>query len=190
MSDSGTDTFVGVVIVLAIIGGVVSAANGGSNTNASGSSSPTSSPTSTSRAAPTRTASGTGARPSSNIPGGPLFACTGTVISDRSAGSGSSAVNLKVYYSPTAGGRNCAVVTKVGSGSRRSGQLVVSLRFADYTGKKWPDFAEHRSTASATRSGSVYLTDTDGRCVRAQARFVPADGGRPVEVSSGRTGCG
>ncbi len=153
---------------------------------------PLTAPTSGSAASSTRTATST-ARPASgsstNIPGGTLFVCTGDVIANKTAGRGSSALNVKVYYNPNAGGRNCAVATKVDTTNPRRGRVTITLRFADSKSTSWPKLAEHRSGASASRSGSVYLDDTNDKCVSAKARFVPADGAKAVTVSSGRTGC-
>jgi hypothetical protein len=108
------------------------------------------------------------------------------VIAEDSAPSGRGALDLTVSYSPSRGGRNCAIASNAGLGR---GQLTVQLRFDSYTGRRWPSFAEHRGAADAIRSGAVYLDRTDDRCVRADARFTPADGGRAVTVSSGRVGC-
>lgn len=189
MADSGSDSYVGVIVVLVAVVALVAAVNGDPLTGASAgsSSAPTSAgSSSTSTARPVSKATTT--RASTNIPGGALPACPGKVISNKSAGRGQDALNLKVYYSASDGGRNCAVATKVGF-PQGSGQVVITLRFADSKSTTWPKFAEHRSTFSATRSGSIYLDDTDNRCVRAQARLVPAAGGKTVSVSSGRTGC-
>ena len=183
MSDQGTDTFVGVVAVLAVIGAVASAAGGGTGT-------PSNNPTPTVTVSPTPTvAATTRATASSNIPGGPMLACPGMVIADRTTTNATAGdVNLKVYYSPANGGQNCAVATRSGwSGPR--GQLVITLRFADYDGRRWPRLATHRSTTYAMRSGAVYLNDTDDRCVSARARFEPTSAGPSVTVSTGRVGC-
>ena len=48
-------------------------------------------------------------------------------------------------------------------------------------------YAEHRSAAYATRSGSVYLETPTPMRTR-EAKFTP-DGGTPVTVSSGAVGC-
>lgn len=183
MSDSGTDSFVGVVLVLVAVVAVVASVNGRPLAAPTGGADPSSTRTTTASA---RTVT----RSSTNIPGGPLFACTGEVIANQTAGRGRSALNVKVYYSPTAGGRNCAVATKVDTKNARRGQVRITLRFAESKSTSWPKLAEHRSGASASRSGSVYLDDTDNKCVTAQARLIPADGGKAVTVSSGRTGCG
>jgi hypothetical protein len=180
MSDSGTDTFVGVVLVLVAVVAIASAAGG----------EPAAAPTveiTPTRSATTVTPAST-SRASTNIPTGTLFTCTGTVISTDSVALGSGSLTIQVYYSPTAGGRNCALATRSGPAGQR-GQLVTSLKFNSYDGQRWPRYAEHRSAASATRSGAVYLDDTDDKCVRARAKFTPAGGGRPVTVSSGAVGC-
>ena len=49
--------------------------------------------------------------PSTNIPGGTLFMCSGRLISTDSVALGSGTLTLQVYYSPDNGGRNCAVAT-------------------------------------------------------------------------------
>lgn len=170
------------MLVLVAVVAVVASVNGEPLTMPTSGSTPSSTRVTTSSARPA-------ARSSTNIPGGTLFACTGDVIANKTAGRGSSALNVKVYYNPDAGGRNCAVATKVDTTNARRGQVRITLRFADSASTSWPKFAEHRSGASASRSGSVYLDDTDDKCVSAQARFIPADGGKAVTVSSGRTGC-
>jgi hypothetical protein len=112
------------------------------------------------------------------------------VIANHTTRTDDGSLNLKVYYSPVRGGRNCAVATKVGAGSGPPGQIVVKLRFAAYAGSKWPRYAEHRSERYAVRSGSVYLDNTNRRCVRATATFTPSAGGGTVVVNSGTVGCG
>ena len=184
MSDSGTDTFVGVMLTLVAVVAIATAAGSGPV------ASPTSDPTPTraaSRAAPT-VAPASGTRATTNIPTGTLFTCTGTVISTDSVALGSGSLTIQVYYSPTAGGRNCAVATRSGPAGQR-GQLTTSLKFNAYDGRRWPRYAEHRSAAYATRSGAVYLDDTDDKCVRARAKFTPAGRGTSVTVSTGAVGC-
>lgn len=182
MSDAGSDSFVGVVIFLVAAVAVVAAATGDplSSSSPAGPGAPTASASTSARAAPPKAAT--------NIPGGALIACAGEVISNRTVGRGSRAVNLKVYYSTTGGGRNCALATK--TGSTRKGPVEVTLRFTGYDGRSWPKAARHRSTPAAKRAGAVYLDDSDGRCVSAVAVFTPADGSRRTTVDSGRVGCG
>ena len=180
MTDSGTDTFVGVVLTLVAVVAIASAAGGEPAAPPSVEVTPTPSATTISPAS--------GTRATTNIPTGTLFTCTGTVISTDSVALGSGSLTIRVYYSPTAGGRNCALATRSGPAGLR-GQLVTSLKFNSYDGRRWPRYAEHRSAAHATRSGAVYLDDTDDKCVRARAKFTPTGGGTPVTVSSGAVGC-
>jgi hypothetical protein len=189
MAKKGDDSWVGLVVGLVIAVALVSAVNGDPLTGAAQPESSAPTPTPTARTVTVRPASVTSAREQTNIPGGALFGCSGTVISEKTAGRGASAVNLKVFYADSAGGRNCAVASKVGSAARRSGPIQITLRFADSSANTWPTLAEHRSIAAASRSGAVYLDGTDGRCIRAEARFTPDDGSKTVTVSSGRTGC-
>jgi hypothetical protein len=179
MADSA-DTFFGVIVTLAVITAIASGAGGGTvpTTNSTGSN-PT---TTTARVSSASTQS-------TNIPGGTLFSCGGQLISTDTVDAGGGALTLQVYYSSVRGGRNCAVVSKTGTAVRRPGQLVITLQFHNYDGRKWPRYAIARSVPNATRAGGVYLDNTDNRCVRAWARFLPEKGGRPVTVTSGRVGC-
>jgi hypothetical protein len=188
MANKGDDSWVGLVVGLVIAVALVSAVNDNPLTGAAQPEARAPTPT-VARTTVARPTSVTPVRELTNVPGGPLFSCPGAVISEKSAARGASAVNLKVFYSASGGGRNCAVATKVGAAARRSGPILITLRFADSSAKTWPKVAEHRSIAAATRSGAVYLDDTDGKCIRAQARFTPDDGGKALTVSSGRTGC-
>ena len=178
MADSA-DTFLGLVATLAVITAVVSGANGGTVPAAG---TPGRSTTSTSRFAAASTQS-------SNIPGGTLFSCGGNLISTDTANVGGGAMTLQVYYSPVNKGRNCAVVTKTGTAVQRPGQLVITLQFNSYDGRKWPRYAIARSIPNASRVGGVYLDNTDDRCVRAWARFLPSGGGKTVTVKTGKVGC-
>jgi hypothetical protein len=178
MADSA-DTFFGVLVSLAVITAIASGANGGTVPTANN---PGSNPTTTSRVFPASTQS-------TNIPSGTLFTCSGELVSTDTVDAGGGALTLQVFYSRVNGGRNCAVVTKTGTAARRRGQLVITLQFHNYDGRKWPRYAIARSTPNATRSGGVYLDNTDNRCVRAWSRFLPADGERSVTVRSGRVGC-
>ena len=180
MTDSGTDTFVGVVLTLVAVVAIASAAGGEPAAAPSVEVTPRPSATTISPASVTRA--------STNIPAGTLFTCTGTVISTDSVALGSGSLTIQVYYSPTNGGRNCALATRSGPAGQR-GQLTTSLKLDSYDGRRWPRYAEHRSAAYATRSGAVYLDATDDKCVRGRAKFTPEGGGSPVTVSSGAVGC-
>jgi hypothetical protein len=180
MADSA-DTFLGVVVTLAVITAIASGASGGTVPPAS---IPGTNPTTTTSRVPTISTQST------NIPNGTLFICSGKLISTDTVDAAGGALTLQVYYSPINGGRNCAVVIKSGRAVERSGTLVTTLQFHSYDGRRWPRYATARSSANATRSGGVYLDATDDRCVRASARFVPAGGGKSVTVRSGKVGCG
>jgi hypothetical protein len=178
MADSA-DTFLGVVATLAVITAIVTGANGGTVPS-----------TGTVRTGSTTTSGLTAASTkSTNIPNGTLLACSGKVITTHTANVGGGAMSLQVYYSPVNGGRNCAVVTKTGTAVQRSGQLVITLQFNSYDGRKWPRYAIARSVPNASRAGGVYLDNTDNRCVRAWARFLPSGGGKTVTVRTGKVGC-
>ena len=144
MADSA-DTFFGVIVGLAVITAMVAAANGGTVPTAGN---PGINTTTTSRIAPASTQS-------TNIPNGTLFTCSGEVISTDTVDVGGGAMTLQVYYSPTNGGRNCAVVTKTGTATQRRGQLVITLQFNNYDGRQWPRYAIARSRPNATRVGGV-----------------------------------
>ena len=175
MADSA-DTFFGVVISLAVITAIASGASGGTV--------PTTTISGTSRSNAVSPAS---ARSSTNIPSGTLLTCGGELISTDTVDAGGGALTLEVFYSPVNGGRNCAIATKTGSAAQRDGQLVTTLQFHSYDGRKWPRYAIHRTTAN--RSQAVYIDNTNDRCVRAWSRFLPEDGGRSTTVTSGRVGC-
>lgn len=178
MADSA-DTFLGVVITLAVITAIASGASGGTLANPTTPGGSNRTTTSTVPRASTQ---------STNIPDGTLLACGGELISTNTVDAGGGALTLQVYYSPVNGGRNCAVVTKTGTLVHRPGRLVITLQFHSYDGRKWPRYAIARSTPNATRVGGVYLDKTDNKCVRAWARFLPEDG-PTATVRSGKVGC-
>lgn len=184
MSDQGTDTFVGVVLALVVVAGVVAAAGG-----VSAGGSPNSPGNSTTLGSRSPQVGATEATAASNIPGGTLSGCSGTVIANRNRRSAAIGdLNLKVYYNPSNGGQNCAIATRTGRWSGPRGRLVITLRFADYNGESWPGLATHRSKNYATRTDGVYLNNADDRCVSARVRFKPASG-KSVSLDTGRIGC-
>ena len=127
---------------------------------------------------------------STNIPGGGLADCTGTVVATESTPLGEDGgVTLQIYYADSNGGRTCAMVTKAGSARERRGELTVTLQLHNYDGRRWPRYATHRHRGMEPRSAGIYLDETNGRCVRAEARFDP-DRGRQVILSTGKIGCG
>jgi hypothetical protein len=178
MADS-TDTFLGVVAGLAVLTAIASGASGGT----------VSTTTTTVRTTQTNTSTTSLASAgSTNIPNGTLLTCGGELISTDTVDAGGGSLTLEVFYVPVNGGRNCAVVTKTYSAAQRPGQLVITLQFHSYDGRKWPRYAIHRTTAD--RAGPVYIDNTNNKCVRAWARFMPEGGGRSVTVTSGKVGCG
>ena len=182
MSDEGTDNFVGGALLLLLIFGLYAAAQGGVTTPPS-TTTPATPPPVTTTGTPNSTTQAT-----TNIPGGTLFMCSGELISTDSVAVGSGTMTLRVYYAPVNGGRNCAIATRTGAASL-PGQMYTTLRFDDYDGDRWPNFAYHRSTTSAGSSGGVYLDDTDGACVRARVAFRPSSGGSQTVINSGRVSC-
>jgi hypothetical protein len=186
MSDSGTDNFFevvgGLLLVVGLVyggSGAVPSASSGASGSDTGSSSRVNTSSTTTRSAP-----------STNIPGGTLMMCSGTVIKERSHTNSSGTLTVRVYYSPNNGGRNCAVATTGASAfSGPRGVVKINLHFTAYHGSRWPKYAHHTSSASASRSGAVYITNADNRCVVSTATFTPRDGGKKIKVSSGRTGC-
>jgi hypothetical protein len=127
---------------------------------------------------------------STNVPGGGLPECAGAVVATESAAVGEQGgVTLQLYYTDENGGRTCAMVTKTGAAREQRGRLTVSLQLHNYDGRRWPRYATHRHRGTEPRSVGVYLDETNGRCVRAEARFDP-DRGRAATVSTGKIGCG
>ena len=179
MADSA-DTFLGVVVTLAVITAIVSGANGGTVPTTTTTTTTGTNRTTTSRVPPASTQS-------TNIPGGTLFTCGGQLISTDTVDAGGGALTLEVFYSPVNGGRNCAVATKTGTAAQRRGQLVSTLQFHSYDGRKWPRYAIQRTNGN--RSRAVYIDNTDNKCVRAWARFLP-ESGPAATVTSGKVGCG
>jgi hypothetical protein len=128
-------------------------------------------------------------RSTTNIPGGMLKTCQGKVIASKTARSSDGAVNLKIYFSPDHGDRNCAVATAFGWPAKTQGRLSVRMRFSDYNGTQWPEYAEANSQPHTTQLNGVYLDDTYNRCVTASATYTPFSGMSPATVRVGPVGC-
>ncbi|HZA05148.1 MAG TPA: hypothetical protein VE617_11325 [Propionibacteriaceae bacterium] len=127
---------------------------------------------------------------STNVPGGGLADCAGQVVLTELAPVGEhGGLTLQVYYADSNGGRTCARVTKTGSAVNQRGELTVTLQLHNYDGRRWPRYAIHSHRGTDPRSVAIYLDETDGRCVRAEAGFDP-DRGRAVRLASGKIGCG
>jgi hypothetical protein len=192
MKDS--DAFIGILILAAILL-FAAYSNGSIATTTTTTRTTTSEPTVTTTTvvptvAPTETPRERTTTPaaSTNIPGGPLSSCPGWVIGQGTGGHDVEALTLKVYYSPVAGGRNCAVAIKGGAVGSQS-RIAVSLQFTGYTGTSWPSYAYHRTSRPAWRSGAVYLNDTDRRCVDATAIYRSTPSAKPRTVHVRKIGC-
>jgi hypothetical protein len=126
---------------------------------------------------------------STNIPGGALSTCPGTLVDTETTAVGErGGLTLQVFQSDDDGGRTCAMVTKTGTARERRGELTVTLQLHNYDGQRWPRYAVHRHHGPEVRSAGIYLDDMSSRCLRAWARFDP-DRGRAVKLTSGKVGC-
>jgi hypothetical protein len=182
MADDATDTAFGFIIFILFLA-LLGYAAGGSTWPSSTARPTTPSPTYTT--APTDTSTD---RSETNIPGGPLDSCPGKIIANKTDSTGNGSVNIKVYYSENSD-RNCAVGTRFGWPSRTQGRLTVKMRFSDYDGNRWPEYAIVSSQPHTTQVGGVYLDDTYNRCVTASTAFDPFTGMDKISVSTGAIGC-
>jgi hypothetical protein len=186
MADDSTDTAFGIVLFLLFLALLGYAASGGTWTSSTaGTTAPKPTPIYTTGPGPTPST----AKGSTNIPGGTLQTCPGNVIANKTATSSNGSVNLKIYFSPKHGDRNCAVATRFGWPSKTQGELRVKMRFSDYSGNQWPEYAAASSQPHTTQLVGVYLDDTYNRCVTSSATFTPFTGMRPVTVRIGPVGC-
>jgi hypothetical protein len=110
------------------------------------------------------------------------------VVANKTARSNNGSLNLKVYYTDD-NDRNCALATVVGWPPKTQGRLTVRLRFSDYDGTQWPEYAVAWSQPHTTQLGGVYLDDTYNRCVSASATYVPYTGMDKLTVNIGPHGC-
>jgi hypothetical protein len=184
MADDSTDTLFGFIIFLLFLA-LLGYAAGGANWPSSTTGTTTAKPTPTYTTTPYTTATDKSA---TNIPGGPLKSCPGKIIANRTNSSSDGSVNLKVYYSAK-NDRNCVVATRFGWPAKTQGRLRVSLRFSDYDGTQWPEYAYAWSQPHTTQVGGVYLDDTYNRCVSASATFTPYTGMGRVTARASSMGC-
>ena len=180
MADDSTDAAFGFIIFILFLA-LLGYAAGGISSSTAGT-------TTTGVPTTTTTTPSTTSRTETNIPGGTLETCKGTVVANKTARSSNGNVNLKVYFTEDTD-RNCAVATRFGWPSRTQGRLSVRLRFSDYEGTQWPEYAVAWSQPHTTQLGGVYLDDTYNRCVSASATFTPFTGMDKVTVSMGPIGC-
>jgi hypothetical protein len=188
MADDATDTafgFILFILFLALLGyaagGTLSSSTAGTTTTTV----PNPNPTYTTTTPSTTSTS----RSTTNIPGGTLKTCPGRVIASKTARSNSGAVNLKIYFSPHHGDRNCAVATAFGWPAKTQGRLTVRMRFSDYADNQWPEYAVATSQPHTTQLNGVYLDDTYNRCISGSATYTPFSGMTPVTVRIGSVGC-
>ena len=59
------------------------------------------------------------------------------------------------------------------------------MRFSDFSGTQWPEYAVFSSQPHTTQIGGVYLDDTFNRCVTGTATFTPFNGMGRVRVRIG-----
>jgi hypothetical protein len=179
MADDSTDTAFGFIIFILFLALLGYAAGGTWSSSSAG----TTTPTTTYTTPPTSTS-----RSETNIPGGTLDTCPGKVVANKTARSSKGSVNLKVYFSEDSD-RNCAVATRFGWAPKTQGRLTLRLKFSDYDGTQWPEYAVAWSQPHTTQIGGVYLDDTYNRCISAAATFAPFTGMDRVTVSMGPIGC-
>jgi hypothetical protein len=182
MADDSTDTAFGFILFVLFLALLGYAAGGGSWPSTADTT--TADPTYPTDTGPNLST----ARSDTNIPGGRLRTCQGKVVANKTARSSNGSLNLKVYYSKD-NDRNCAVATRVGWADRTQGRMTVRLRFSDYDGTQWPEYAVAWSQPHTTQLGGVYLDDTYNRCVSASATYVPYTGMDKITVSIGPHGC-
>jgi hypothetical protein len=185
-----SDEIIGILILIAVL---VFAAHAGGGTASSRTSTPkaTATATATTTIPPKEKEPPVKATPkaTTNIPGGPFASCPGWVIGHGTGGHDVEAVTLKVYYSPVAGGRNCAIAFKGGGHVGDDSTLAVTLNFSSYGGSSWPSYAYHATNHPAARTGAVYLDDTNKRCIDASAIYRPEPGSKPRIVHVRKIGC-
>ncbi len=182
MADDATDTAFGFIIFILFLALLGYAAGGSFPSSTAGTT--TADPT-----YPDTTSSTTStSRSETNIPGGRLESCAGKIVANKTARSSNGHLNLKVYYTED-NDRNCAVATRVGWAPRTQGRLTVRLKFSDYDGTQWPEYAVAWSQPHTTQLGGVYLDDTYNRCISAAATYAPYTGMEKVTVNIGPTGC-
>ena len=155
MADDATDSAFGLVMFLLFLGLIAYAV--GTTGTTSGSTTKTTTPTYTTSPAPTNQPAQTD---TGNIPGGPLSSCSGKVIANKTTTTSDGSLNIKIYFSPVDGDRNCVVVTRRGWPPRLQGRMTARIWFSDYGGAAWPEHAERTVQPHVTKVTGVYMDDT------------------------------
>jgi hypothetical protein len=187
MADDATDSAFGIILFLLFLALLGYAAGGGTWPSSGSGTTTTANPTPIYTTTPGTTTST--AKSTTNIPTGTLKSCPGKVIANKTATSNNGSVNLKIYFSTQHGDRNCAVATRFGWPDKTQGRLTVKMRFSDYDGNQWPEYAQASSQPHTTKLRGIYLDDTYNRCITSSATFTPFTGMAPVTVRVGPVGC-
>ena len=115
----------------------------------------------------------------------PLSSCPGRVVSQTTEND----ITLRLYYDAQAKGVNCVSAVHHGTVTA-PGYLLIEIRFADYTGTSWPQYASQTGAAGASEVTGTYLIETDNRCVSAAAKYFPSGAGGASSVSLAKVACG
>lgn len=183
MADDATDSAFGLVMFLLFLGLIAYAV--GTTGTTSGSTTRTTSPTYTTTPVPNQP----NQTDRSNIPGGPLSSCSGKVVANKTATASDGSLNIKIYFSPVDGDRNCVKVTRRGWPPKLQGRMTARIWFSDNGGTAWPESAERTIQPHATKVSGVYLDDTYNRCVSASGTYAPYNGMSRVTVKVTSVGC-
>ncbi len=115
----------------------------------------------------------------------PLSSCPGRVVSESTEND----TTLRLYYDGQAKGVNCVSAVHHGAVTP-PGFLRIEIRFADYTGTSWPEYASQDGAPGAAEVSGTYLIATDDRCVSAAATYFASGAGGGSSVSLARVACG
>ena len=119
-----------------------------------------------------------------NIPAGPLAACPGFIVGQRTE----AGMTLRVYYSPESGGLNCVSGTR-NSAVDSNSYLRTEIRLSSYSGSSWPSYAYAIGGYGQETVSGAYVTDADNRCVSATVAYYPGGGAPPRSISMRRFAC-
>ena len=118
-----------------------------------------------------------GARPTVELPG--------RVVGESTEND----ITLRLYYDGQAKGVNCVSAVHHGTVTP-PGYLRIEIRFADYTGTSWPEYASQDGAPGAAEVTGTYLIATDDRCMSAAATYFASGAGGGSSVSLARVACG
>jgi hypothetical protein len=115
----------------------------------------------------------------------PLSSCPGRVVGESTEHD----TTLRLYYDGQAKGVNCVSAVYHGTVTP-PGYLRIEIRFADYTGTSWPQYASQDGAPGAAEVTGTYLIATDDRCVSAATTYFASGAGGGSSVSLARVACG